>query len=93
MSWDAYDRLHEDDQRMREMEEDFRDEIAEPYETKLEDARDFFSGIVEMIYGIDEFDAQRLYEHLEQMAQSLDAEKYFYKVMEETKEKMAIRGK
>lgn len=24
---------------------------------------------------------------------SLDAEKYFYKVMEETKEKMAIRGK
>lgn len=93
MSWETYDRFHEEHQKMREMEEDYREEIIEPYETKLADARDFFSAIAEMIYGVDEFDAQRLYGHLEQLAESLDAEKYFYKLMQETKEKMAIRGK
>ena len=93
VSWETYDRLCEDHNRMKEMEEDYREEIIEPYETKLADARDFFAAIAEMIYGVDEFDAQRLYGHLEQLAESIDAEKYFFKLMEETKEKMAIRGK
>ena len=93
MSWETFDRLYEDNMRTKEMEEDYRDEIIEPYETKLADARDFFAAIAEMVYGIDDFDAQRLYGHLEQLAESLDAEKYFYKLMQETQEKMAIRGK
>jgi hypothetical protein len=93
MSWETFDRLYEDNMRMKEMEGDYRDEIIEPYETKLADARDFFAAIAEMVYGIDDFDAQRLYGHLEQLAESLDAEKYFYKLMQETQEKMAIRGK
>lgn len=93
MSWETYDRLCEDHNRGREMEDGYREEIIEPYETKLEDARDFFSGVVEMIYGLEEFDPARLYSHLEQLAEALDAEKYFYKIMQETHEKMAIRGK
>ena len=93
MSWETFDRLYEDNMRTKEMEEDYRDEIIEPYETKLADARDFFAAIAEMVYGIDDFDAQRLYGHLEQLAESLDAEKYFYKLMQETQEKMAIRRK
>lgn len=93
MSWDAYDRLHEEDQRMREMEEDFRDEIAEPYETKLESARDYYAGILEMTYGLQEFDPEQLYFLLEQLAHSIDAHAYFSKVVDQTQEKMAIRGK